>query len=474
MPITRRQFLRRSGLAAGGVVLGPGLFRSPFVADALASTIGDRYLVVLYLDGGNDGLHTVVPADGVGGLRAFYEGHRKVGTNGLRLAPADLLVSGGTPMIDPATGATLGLHPGLGGLFGLYEQGRVAIVQGCGSPEPSLSHDEATTAWETANPLGVAALGSTGWVGRHLAGEYGGTDIPGVAIGDSVPGELRQTATSVLTISRLTRFGFPYDDWNPADDPAKRTAFLAAHGLASGSAQSKLGFIGSSGTATLVASESYPPLHDLYEADRPGWSAAYGALGTSTARELREVAKVIHGVEQGVANVHARFFQVRNGGYDTHADQGGGAPGDRHYDLHAEVGGAVETFFADLDDMGIAHKVCMVVWSEFSRRPSQNQNGTDHGTQGPMFVIGGAVSGGIYGNHPNIDPNALDGNGNTVYSQAPGDAFRSTDFRDVYGTILKHWLNMAPATILASVLPPDVGPPASYWTAPDFDLGFLP
>ena len=74
---------------------------------------------------------------------------------------------------------------------------------------------------------------------------------------------------------------------------------------------------------------------------------------------------------------------------------------------------------------------------------SQNANGTDHGSQGPMFVIGGAVKGGVYGNHPNINQAALNDDGNTTYSQAAGDPFRSTDFRDVYGTILKQWLGVA-------------------------------
>jgi hypothetical protein len=75
-----------------------------------------------------------------------------------------------------------------------------------------------------------------------------------------------------------------------------------------------------------------------------------------------------------------------------------------------------------------------------------------------MFVIGGKVNGGIYGNHANIDPLAIDDEGNTVYSQAALNGFRSTDFRDVYGTILKHWLNMPAATISASVLPADSAP----------------
>jgi uncharacterized protein (DUF1501 family) len=89
-------------------------------------------------------------------------------------------------------------------------------------------------------------------------------------------------------------------------------------------------------------------------------------------------------------------------------------------------------------------------------------------------VIGGSVVGGVYGNHANIADSALDDEGNTVYTQS-ANPFRSTDFRDVYGTVLKHWLNMPQATILSSVLPLDTGQdPNFYWTAQNFDLGFLP
>jgi uncharacterized protein (DUF1501 family) len=193
-------------------------------------------------------------------------------------------------------------------------------------------------------------------------------------------------------------------------------------------------------------------------------------LNTGTARDLREVAKIINGVRSGVPNVNARFFEVRNGGYDTHSNQGTGGTDSQHYRLHHEVGDAVELFYNDCADMGVANKLCILVWSEFSRRIPQNDNGTDHGSQGPMFVIGGTVNGGVYGNHPNITPAALDDNGNTVYSQNPGDGFRSTDFRDVYGTVLKHWLNM-PSPL--SVLPLDSGNANDYWTVPDFDMGFV-
>ncbi len=227
------------------------------------------------------------------------------------------------------------------------------------------------------------------------------------------------------------------------------------------------------GPWSLLSSESYPALHDLYEADRATFDAAYDGLGTSLAGDLREIAKVIHGVSIGQPNVAARFFQAVNGGYDTHSDQGAGAPDGQHTRLHHEVGDAIELFYQDCADMGVADKVCIMVWSEFSRRVEQNDNGTDHGSQGPVFVIGGSVNGGVYGSHPDIREASLNDDGNTRYSQAAGDPFRSTDLRDVYGTILTKWLNMPEAQVLSSILPVDGGNPDDEWTSPNFDVGFI-
>ena len=468
MAISRRQFLKRSGVVAAGSLLGPGLWGNPFVRQAMAA-IGDRYFVVLFLDGGNDGLNTVVPVSGA--LRAAYEAARKTGNGGLRLRAADL--AGTTIGADPGTGAPLALHPGLIGLKNLYDLGKVAVIQGCGYPEYSLSHEESRGIWETGNPLGLGAYAGTGWMGRFLASGYGSLDIPGVTLADAVAREYRQTATSVLALNRLADFGFPYDDFAPSDTAAKRAAFASLCGTAGSNAQPNVAYIGDSATATLVSSESYPPLHQIYRDDRASFDAQYGALDTGTARRLREVAKIIYGVATGQPNVSARFFQLSNGGYDTHSDQGAGESDGQQYLLHREVGDALEVFYQDCADMGVASKVSVLVWSEFSRRIEQNDNGTDHGSQGPMLVIGGSVTGGVYGNHPDIAASALDDDGNTAYSQAAADPHRSTDFRDVYGTVLKHWLNMDEATILSTVLPPDAGTPADYWTDPDFDLGFL-
>lgn len=471
MSLTRRQFLKRSSLLAGGTFLGPGLFASPFVQQAIADTLGDRFLVVVYLGGGNDGQNTVIPADnGLGSLRTEYEAARNSSGGGIRVTPAEL--TGTLIGTDPGTGCTIGLHPGLAGLWRLQNQyGVVATLQGCGYPDWSLSHAEAQHVFETGAALGSTE--STGWIGRLLAAQYGSTEIPAVNIRDSLAGEFEQNTTSVLTISRLANFSFPYDDEYPDDMTRKRDAFALLSGLAQGST-GRLHDLGNMGSAALVSTENYQPLHQHYLTNRAVWNTAYSGLNSGFARRLREVAKVIYGVHTLRPGINARYFELEKGGFDTHSDQGGAATSGQHYQLLAEVGNAIELFYEELRDLGIENKVCVLVWSEFARRIEQNQNGTDHGSQGPMFVIGGTVNGGLYGNHPNITPSALYDDGNTVYSQNPIDPFRSTDIRDVYGTILKHWMNVPPASIVPGILTLDTGDPNLYWTAANLDLPFFP
>jgi uncharacterized protein (DUF1501 family) len=484
MAITRRQFLRRSGLAAAGGMLGPGLLANPFIRKALADTIGDRYFVIVYLDGGNDGLNTVVPYDnGNGSLRSQYidpDNGRKTGPGGLQLSTTALNGTvlgavGSNPGTDPNTQGTLAVHPGLIGLKNLYDAGKVAVVQGCGYPAYNLSHEQSRHVWQKGDPTTTLA---NGWLGRYLAANYVGTDIPGVNITDRIAGEFEQSATSVLALGRLVDFGFPYQDYG-SDNPFQKGALLdLLAAAASGSQPAIRQFLGNSGIATIDASDTYPLLDAEYTSARSSFDDQYTNLDSGFANDIREVAKVIWGVANNAhTNVKARFFEVSNGGYDTHSDQGG-ATG-QQYDLHRTVGDALEVFYNDCDSMVIggekvSDKLCIVIWSEFSRRIQQNDNGTDHGSQGPVFVIGGSVNGGVYGNHPNIDPNALNDDGNTQYSQDNGNGFRSTDLRDVYGTILERWLGMSHSTILSTVLPLDVGSPSDYWTAENFNLGFLP
>ncbi len=480
MAITRRQFLARTGLLTAGSFFGPGL-ANPFMRKALADTIGDRYLVVLFLDGGNDGLNTVTPiANGnnlgtygfSANLRTAYNNVR----NSIRLTDSNLLPIAN----DAGTNTPLGLHPGFAGLHNLYAQDLVAVIQNVGYPVPNLSHDSSRRYFETADPLGVG--NGTGWIGRHLAANYGLVDLPAVSVArGGVPGEFAQTDTGVLAIGELRRFNFPYHSTSgsyAAENTRRDTAFLEMYAAASVSGHPSVEFLGNVGNSVYDAAQVYPDLHPLYVADRPSFNLSYSdpanigenTFRSSTARDLREVAKTIYGVTQGY--VDSRFFELRNGGYDTHSNQGGDTG--PHYDLHNEVGTALELFWADITDMGVADKVCVLIWSEFSRRIGQNSSGTDHGSQGPMFLIGGKVDGGVFGKHPDIAQySATFQNGNTRYLQGPAsNPFRTTDIRDVYGTIMKHWLNVPQATV-ASVLPADSGDPNTRWTAPNFDLNLF-
>ena len=470
MTISRRQFLKRSGLLAAGGLLAPSFLPSPFLRAARADSLTalDRYFISIYLGGGNDGFNTVTPLDNgsLGALRAAYEAARSTGIGGLQLLYSDL-----APMaigVDPGTATPLALHPGLAGLKNLFDLGKVAVIQGCGYPEPNLSHDASTRKWQTATPLG--SMPSQGWIGQYMAANYGTLDIPAVTTARTIAGELEQTTTSVLGIDRLENFGFPYDTANSSDNGAKDIAFSAIYADAQLSAQTLTKRIGDIGASTYAATKTYPQLHTDYRNDRSSWYDLYSANLTGMKRRLRDVAKYIYGVQNG--KIDSRIFQVTNGGYDTHSNQGAAAPTDAHYLRHQEVAAALELFYNDAADMGVADKICIIVWSEFGRRVGQNaNNGTDHGTQAPMFVVGGGVQGAIYGNHPDINTGSLSG-GNPVYSQAVGNPYRSTDFRDVYGTILKHWFNVADP---AAILPLDAAglDPNKYWRSANFDMGFL-
>lgn len=470
MAISRRSFLKGTGLAAASSLVAPSLLGNPFVRKAFAETIGDRYFLSVFLDGGNDGFNTVIPVnDGGATLRAAYDAARTTGTDGINLSTGAL----GNTLIgtDPGSGAQLALHPALTGFKQLYDAGKLAVVQGCGYPRQNLSHETSRVAWETGMPPGQGT--GTGWLGRYLAANYGGSDIPAICVNWGLAGEFRQTVTSVLATGRLRYLNFPYD-WDYWDDvDRKREAFHALYQGAESAGLSITDYIGASGVATLLATESYAGLEDLYESERAAFNQAYDDLDEGLGYRLREAAKVIHGIASGVPNVHARIMQTATGGYDTHSDQGSTTPDGHHWGLLAEVGNSLKLFYDDCVDMGVGDKVVVMVWSEFGRRVPQNDGGTDHGTQYPVFVLGGGVQGGVYGNHPNINESALSDDGNTVYSQAAADPFRSTDMRDVYGTILKHWLGMPHNNVLSSVLPLDGGDPAERWTQENFDMGFL-
>ncbi|MDG2303319.1 MAG: DUF1501 domain-containing protein [Candidatus Binatia bacterium] len=435
---------------------------------AASAAAAGKNVVMIHLNGGNDALNTVTPIDdGTGTLRTDYELNRV----GLRLPTAGLLPIGS----DANTGAQLGLNPALEGVKNLYDAGKCAIVQGCGYPHARLSHDASNRVWRTGYPV-LLAPSANGWVGNTLIElGYLGTDIPAVNIGANVAPSFQQAVTNVLAFESLDDFGFPYDRDHPGDAAAKRACFAAQAAEAQASGQPQEAYAGATGGSALAATEAFVK---SYVNDRGAWGTLYDILGTAPAHDLREVAKVMYGVSLGVPGMDARYFQVSVNGFDTHSNQGGGDAGGRHYELLKGFSDAIELFYADLGDMGVADDTVILVWSEFGRRVKQNGNGTDHGSLGPVMLLGGNVIGGLYGNHPDISPAGLDAHGNMAYSQNPANPYRPTDFRDVFGTVLEQWLCIPEATILSQLFPPETlaYDPNDYWVDGnhDFDLGFLP
>src|SRR5262249_9004722 len=160
-----------------------------------------------------------------------------------------------------------------------------------------------------------------------------------------VPGEFRQYNTSVLASRRLRSLRFPYDEDADNDVARKRAAFLGLYQDAAALGMPIGSYLGNTGVTTLLASESYTSLHSLYTGARGAFSDAYDDLDTGLGYALREAAKVVYGVSQGVPNVEARFLQVSDGGYDTHSDQGGGETTGQHYRLLAELGDSLKLFY---------------------------------------------------------------------------------------------------------------------------------
>ena len=262
-------------------------------------------------------------------------------------------------------------------------EGHVALVQGVGYPNPNRSHFEATQIWETAATDRPTA---TGWLGRYLD-----RVAPSATPGRSV----------------LATNGAPIDFTAVALGDQVPTALLAQH--------VDVPAIGGLG-------DVFVPLVE----DGVGRDGGLARLPVAQ-NQLALAAQIIG------SDVGARVIFVTIGSFDTHSDQVG-----QQNRLLGYLAGGLNAFYKDLDAHGDAGRVLTMTFSEFGRRVQQNaSNGTDHGTAMPLFVVGGRVKGGVYGDHPSLSD--LDS----------GDLKYHTDFRSVYATVLRDWLGRDPADVIA-------------------------
>ena len=406
MPVTRRDFIR------GGVAAFTVSFTAPsFLSDiARAQGARTRSLVVVYLGGGNDALNTVVPYQD-----QFYYSRRPT-----IAVPAGQVLQIGTD----TSGRALGLHPRLTGLQGIFNEGRLAIIQRTGYQNSSRSHFQGFDIWGTANPLNTT---STGWLARYL--ETVPRDaLSGWATTREVPRALLSKEISVPGIPDARTYVFA----SPNGVAEALNERAAAQRIASHVAVDRphLAFV--NGTAT----GAFETLDRVASVASYAGTVVYPNNGFAIA--LRTVAGSI---SRGTGT---RVYWVQTNGFDTHATQGvqgGGAYGG----LMGTFGDGIAAFYNDLRNQGLLSETLILQFSEFGRRISENgSGGTDHGAAAVMMAIGGAVRGGIYGTAPSLNPDLS----NPTLENNGGDVRYETDFRSVYARVLDNWLGAASMAIL--------------------------
>ncbi len=393
---SRRAFISQSlGVAVLGGTL-PSFLARPALAQALpalGTTVDPgNVLLVIQMVGGNDGLNTIVPYSD----DAYHRARPAIG-----IADTSVLKIDGR----------IGLNPVLAPLDDLYKDGRVAIVQGVGYPNPNRSHFEATQIWETASPERPS---SSGWLGRYLDAIVPASPVTNpatlfsaVTLGDTVPAALIAQHVDVPAVGALATFGY-----NSGQDSASR---LTAGALYDGAKP------GQSPYLALIEETARNAMHggDLLKAKIANYKPAVTYPKDAFSAQLQLAAQIIG------SKVGTRIVFVSIGSFDTHARQR--TQQDR---LLGYLAQGLHAFYADLQAHGMADNVLAMTFSEFGRRVTENaSSGTDHGAAMPLFIVGGRVRGGVYGDHPSLTD--LD---------AGGDLKHGFDFRQVYATVVERWL----------------------------------
>ena len=401
---TSRRELLKVGLGALPVISMAGSMPAFVPQMAFAQQMrrpgqaNDNILVGLQLTGGNDGLNTVIPL----GDDAYHRSRPKIGLRDSQFK------------LDKH----FALNPSLGLLKNIYDQGHLAIVNGCGYPKPNRSHFRSMEIWHTGN---VNAPQPTGWLGHFLdhAARGGLAPVFPMNIGTELPQALVGEGTPVPSIERL-------EDFRLKSGSKSRQAVLEREivmemNKSTEEQSTAQRFLARQATNAIVATAK---VHTLTQGGGGGFFYGNEALG----RQMQLVANLI------AANSGTRLFYLQFGSFDTHAGQP-----EMHQRLFMQLSQALYAFHEDLKQRGMIDKVSVMCFSEFGRRVAENSSGgTDHGAAAPVFVMGGKVKGGLHGTMPSLTD--LD----------DGDLKYTTDFRRVYATLLDKWLNADSGKVLGA------------------------
>jgi uncharacterized protein (DUF1501 family) len=358
-----------------------------------ASGKDSRILVVVQLSGGNDGLSTVVPY----GDDAYYR------ARGQLAHPANSVLK---------INNYIGLNGKLTGLNDLMQQGKLAVIQGVGYPNPNRSHFRAMDIWQSAQPERDTPI--SGWIGRYFDNTCPGCDPRvGIAMGETLPMAMQGERVMPLSFDRPESYRYHGVD---------QQAYLALNQAPQASPAPQPS--GGKETAPIIT-----PASQLDFLHRTAMDAQV------SSDDILRIVRAHHAAATYPNNEFGNGLQTiaaMIAGFDTHAAQA-----NRHDQLMQQLSDGLAVFWADLKSQGNDDRVLMMTFSEFGRRVQANASlGTDHGAAAPMFVMGKGVQQGVIGNHPSLT--SLD----------QGDLRYGVDFRSVYASILQNWLQTPSKPIL--------------------------
>ena len=365
----------------------------------MTSTKKERSVVVIELQGGNDALNTVIPYNNP----LYYDYRNNVG-----IPEGDVLHLDGE----------VGFNPNLSPVKHLWDQGNFAVINGIGYPNPNRSHFRSRDVWYTAES---EKIGAEGWLGAAIRDldARGENVLTGVNFGRGLPRAMVCKGVPVASVANLETYGLMPD----IQDEKSRQYALEAFSRIYGPTESKdivAQVLSETGSNALKGADRLRTAPELY-------SSSVEYADTSISQSLKNMAQVMS------AGLGTRIYYTQHGSFDTHSNELLA-----HAKLWTDVSTAIADFTSDLEEHGLADDTLILVFSEFGRRIKDNGAGTDHGSGGVSFVIGGSVNGGLYGEYPSLRPE----------DHSEGDLHFTNDFRSTYATILNRWLELDPIPIV--------------------------
>jgi uncharacterized protein (DUF1501 family) len=413
----RKEFLKKAVPAAllpffiNGIKFQAYAATPMLKAIAEASAKNGKVFVLIQLNGGNDGLNTIIPSDQYTNLSS---------------ARSNILVKESKVLkLNNVTGT--GMHPSMTALRNMFNDGKVSIVQSVGYPNPNFSHFRATDIWHSASDSNQFV--NSGWGGRYLEDIYTGfpngypntsePDPLAISIGYSVSTALMgPTANTGMAISDPVSF---YQLISGTVAPAPNTP--AGHEL----------------TYVRLVLQQTQEYNTVVKAAAESVSNKATYPDNGLADQLKIVANLIAG------GLRTPIYTVTMGGFDTHSNQVDVTNTDQgtHADLWKKISEAIAAFQLDCEQLGIADRVAGMTYSEFGRRIKSNDSrGTDHGAAAPLIVFGKNVNPGIIGNNPSI-PSTV-----SVEDNVP----MQYDFRQIYASVLIDWFQSPESTTDSNIL----------------------